>query len=119
MDFSVKLKDDPIALVEFLSKYCQWVVLTLGANGCIAKHGTKVMKGGCLAIFLTRRIVCWWAETPPASFSDLLSHILKHRLLMSRLPLLLSRPLIFHGLRPIHPFILLEILSLIEIVGKL
>ena len=42
MDFSVKLKDDPIALVEFLSKYCQWVVLTLGANGCIAKHGTKV-----------------------------------------------------------------------------
>lgn len=37
-------KDDPIAAVEFLSKYCQWAVVTLGANGCIAKHGKEMIQ---------------------------------------------------------------------------
>lgn len=32
----------PVAAVEFLSKYCQYAVVTLGANGCIAKHGKEV-----------------------------------------------------------------------------
>ncbi|KAK7409963.1 hypothetical protein VNO78_00394 [Psophocarpus tetragonolobus] len=36
--------DDPIAAVEFLSKYCQWAVVTLGANGCIAKHGKEMIR---------------------------------------------------------------------------
>lgn len=42
VDFRDEQKDDPIAAVEFLSKYCQWAVVTLGANGCIAKHGKEV-----------------------------------------------------------------------------
>lgn len=33
---------NPEAAVEFLAKYCQWAVVTLGANGCIAKHGKEV-----------------------------------------------------------------------------
>ncbi|RDX63466.1 hypothetical protein CR513_58103, partial [Mucuna pruriens] len=35
---------DPIAAVEFLSKHCQWAVVTLGANGCIAKHGKEMIR---------------------------------------------------------------------------
>ncbi|TKY75168.1 Carbohydrate kinase PfkB [Spatholobus suberectus] len=35
---------DPIAAVEFLSKYCQWAVVTLGSNGCIAKHGKEMIR---------------------------------------------------------------------------
>ncbi|XP_020219739.1 uncharacterized protein LOC109802744 [Cajanus cajan] len=35
---------DPIAAVEFLSKYCQWAVVTLGHNGCIAKHGKEMIR---------------------------------------------------------------------------
>ncbi|XP_061350798.1 uncharacterized protein LOC133295906 isoform X2 [Gastrolobium bilobum] len=36
-------KADPIAAVEFLAKYCQWAVVTLGPNGCIAKHGKEMI----------------------------------------------------------------------------
>ncbi|XP_022769008.1 uncharacterized protein LOC111312732 isoform X2 [Durio zibethinus] len=32
---------DPEAALEYLSKYCQWAVVTLGPNGCIAKHGQE------------------------------------------------------------------------------
>jgi len=35
---------DPATAVEFLAKYCQWAVVTLGPNGCIAKHGNEVCK---------------------------------------------------------------------------
>ncbi|XP_028773969.1 uncharacterized protein LOC114731011 [Neltuma alba] len=35
---------DPAAAVEFLSKYCQWAVVTLGARGCIAKHGKEIVR---------------------------------------------------------------------------
>ncbi|KAK2446411.1 adenosine kinase [Trifolium repens] len=35
---------DPIAAVEFLAKYCQWAVVTLGSNGCIAKHGKEMIR---------------------------------------------------------------------------
>ncbi|XP_014499959.1 uncharacterized protein LOC106761006 [Vigna radiata var. radiata] len=35
---------DSIAAVEFLSKYCQWAVVTLGSNGCIAKHGKEMIR---------------------------------------------------------------------------
>ncbi|XP_054796144.1 uncharacterized protein LOC129301616 isoform X1 [Prosopis cineraria] len=35
---------DPAAAVEFLAKYCQWAVVTLGANGCIAKHGKEIVR---------------------------------------------------------------------------
>lgn len=33
---------DPEAALEFLAKRCQWAVVTLGPNGCIAKHGKEV-----------------------------------------------------------------------------
>lgn len=33
---------DPEAPLEFLAKYCKWAVVTLGPNGCIAKHGKEV-----------------------------------------------------------------------------
>lgn len=33
---------DPVAAVECLAKYCQWAVVTLGSNGCIAKHKNEV-----------------------------------------------------------------------------
>ncbi|XP_058785347.1 uncharacterized protein LOC131660186 [Vicia villosa] len=35
---------DPIAAVEFLAKYCQWAVVTLGSNGCIARHGKEMIR---------------------------------------------------------------------------
>ncbi|GLT40118.1 hypothetical protein SLA2020_142740 [Shorea laevis] len=35
---------DPEAALEFLAKHCRWAVVTLGANGCIAKHGTEVVR---------------------------------------------------------------------------
>ncbi|XP_065848147.1 uncharacterized protein [Euphorbia lathyris] len=34
---------DPDAAVEFLGKYCKWAVVTLGSNGCIAKHGKEIV----------------------------------------------------------------------------
>ena len=46
-------------------------------------------------------------------------YILKHGFLKSGLPLLLSRPLILHGLTPIRSLILHKSLSLIEIVRLL
>jgi fructose-1-phosphate kinase PfkB-like protein len=42
MNFRGEQNADPIAAVEFLAKYCQWAVVTLGSNGCIAKHGKEV-----------------------------------------------------------------------------
>jgi hypothetical protein len=33
---------DPEVALEFLAKRCQWAVVTLGPNGCIAKHGKEV-----------------------------------------------------------------------------
>ncbi|RDX87218.1 hypothetical protein CR513_31341, partial [Mucuna pruriens] len=35
---------DPVTAVEFLAKYCQWAVVTLGSNGCIAKHGNEIAR---------------------------------------------------------------------------
>ncbi|KAJ1380006.1 Ribokinase-like [Sesbania bispinosa] len=35
---------DPVAAAEFLAKYCQWAVVTLGPNGCIAKHGNEIVR---------------------------------------------------------------------------
>lgn len=35
---------DPEAALEFLAKHCQWAVVTLGPNGCIAKHGKEVIE---------------------------------------------------------------------------
>ncbi|CAJ1972455.1 unnamed protein product [Sphenostylis stenocarpa] len=35
---------DPLNAVEFLAKYCQWAVVTLGSNGCIAKHGNEIAR---------------------------------------------------------------------------
>ncbi|KAK7383022.1 hypothetical protein VNO78_28687 [Psophocarpus tetragonolobus] len=35
---------DPGTAVEFLAKYCQWAVVTLGPNGCIAKHGSEIAR---------------------------------------------------------------------------
>ncbi|PPR91511.1 hypothetical protein GOBAR_AA29171 [Gossypium barbadense] len=34
----------PEAAVEYLSKYCRWAVVTLGSNGCIAKHGEEIVQ---------------------------------------------------------------------------
>ncbi|GMP81421.1 hypothetical protein CsSME_00036140 [Camellia sinensis var. sinensis] len=30
--------------LEFLAKHCQWAVVTLGPNGCIAKHGKEIVR---------------------------------------------------------------------------
>ncbi|QCD98858.1 fructokinase [Vigna unguiculata] len=35
---------DPEAAVEFLAKCCQWAVVTLGSDGCIAKHGNQIAR---------------------------------------------------------------------------
>ncbi|KAL6212895.1 hypothetical protein ACLB2K_018110 [Fragaria x ananassa] len=35
---------DPEAALEFLGKHCQWAVVTLGSNGCIAKHGKEIVR---------------------------------------------------------------------------
>jgi len=35
---------DPEVALEFLAKHCQWAVVTLGPNGCIAKHGKEVVR---------------------------------------------------------------------------
>ncbi|KAG2664024.1 hypothetical protein I3760_16G060200 [Carya illinoinensis] len=35
---------DPEIALEFLAKHCQWAVVTLGPNGCIAKHGKEVVR---------------------------------------------------------------------------
>ena len=45
---------DPVTAVEFLAKYCQWAVVTLGPNGCIAKHGNEVCKLSVRNIFHTQ-----------------------------------------------------------------
>lgn len=34
----------PEAALEILGKYCQWAVVTLGANGCIARHKNKSVR---------------------------------------------------------------------------
>lgn len=41
---------DPEAPLEFLAKYCKWAVVTLGPNGCIAKHGKEV-RSLCICTF--------------------------------------------------------------------
>ncbi|KAL7117339.1 hypothetical protein ACP275_03G065900 [Erythranthe tilingii] len=35
---------DAGSALEFLSKHCQWAVVTLGSKGCIAKHGKEVVR---------------------------------------------------------------------------
>ncbi|KAL5096856.1 hypothetical protein RYX36_001183 [Vicia faba] len=40
---SFEMNADPIAAVEFLAKYCEWAVVTLGSNGCIARHGKEMI----------------------------------------------------------------------------
>ncbi|KAI4339890.1 hypothetical protein MLD38_024776 [Melastoma candidum] len=34
----------PEAALEYLSSLCKWAVVTLGSNGCIAKHGKEVVR---------------------------------------------------------------------------
>ncbi|KAK7321765.1 hypothetical protein VNO77_32686 [Canavalia gladiata] len=34
---------DPVSAAEFLAKYCQYAVVTLGPNGCIAKRGKEIV----------------------------------------------------------------------------
>ncbi|XP_002281978.2 uncharacterized protein LOC100252232 isoform X1 [Vitis vinifera] len=42
------LRDDenasPEAALEFLAKHCQWAVVTLGSNGCLAKCGREMVR---------------------------------------------------------------------------
>lgn len=33
---------NPDVALEFLANHCKWAVVTLAANGCIAKHGKEV-----------------------------------------------------------------------------
>ncbi|XP_074372910.1 uncharacterized protein LOC141713410 isoform X2 [Apium graveolens] len=35
---------DPDAALEFLGKYCQWAVVTLGPHGCIVKHKNEIVR---------------------------------------------------------------------------
>ncbi|KAL8216115.1 hypothetical protein R6Q57_022952 [Mikania cordata] len=44
----------PEAALGVLSKYCQWAVVTLGANGCIARHKNEVVR--VPAVGLTKAI---------------------------------------------------------------
>ncbi|BFG17775.1 hypothetical protein CerSpe_040480 [Prunus speciosa] len=37
-------KADPEAALEFLAKHCRWAVVTLGPNGCVAKHGKEIVR---------------------------------------------------------------------------
>ncbi|KAH6765003.1 pfkB-like carbohydrate kinase family protein [Perilla frutescens var. frutescens] len=37
-------KADPESALEFLAEHCRWAVVTLGAKGCIAKHGKEVVR---------------------------------------------------------------------------
>ncbi|KAK9285461.1 hypothetical protein L1049_024654 [Liquidambar formosana] len=39
-----KQDTDPEAALEYLAKHCQWAVVTLGSNGCIAKHGNEIVR---------------------------------------------------------------------------
>ncbi|KAJ6399498.1 hypothetical protein OIU77_020117 [Salix suchowensis] len=34
----------PEAAAEFLARHCKWAVVTLGANGCIARHGKEIVR---------------------------------------------------------------------------
>ncbi|CAI8600004.1 unnamed protein product [Vicia faba] len=44
LSFRGEQNADPIAAVEFLAKYCEWAVVTLGSNGCIARHGKEMIR---------------------------------------------------------------------------
>ncbi|KAA8531900.1 hypothetical protein F0562_006383 [Nyssa sinensis] len=35
---------DPEAALEYLAKHCQWAIVTLGSNGCIARHGKEMVR---------------------------------------------------------------------------
>ncbi|KAH8515280.1 hypothetical protein H0E87_003935 [Populus deltoides] len=35
---------DPEVAAEFLAKHCNWAVVTLGADGCIARHGKEIVR---------------------------------------------------------------------------
>lgn len=35
---------NPEVALEFLAKHCKWAVVTLAANGCIAKHGKEIVR---------------------------------------------------------------------------
>ncbi|XP_024451205.1 uncharacterized protein LOC7479735 isoform X2 [Populus trichocarpa] len=35
---------DPEAAAEFLAKHCNWAVVTLAADGCIARHGKEIVR---------------------------------------------------------------------------
>jgi sugar/nucleoside kinase (ribokinase family) len=35
---------NPEAALEYLGKHCQWAVVTLASNGCIAKHGKETVR---------------------------------------------------------------------------
>ncbi|KAJ8772749.1 hypothetical protein K2173_027926 [Erythroxylum novogranatense] len=37
-------KTDARTAVEFLAQHCKWAVVTLGPNGCIAKHGKETVR---------------------------------------------------------------------------
>ncbi|KAL1539535.1 hypothetical protein AAHA92_24002 [Salvia divinorum] len=37
-------KADAESALEFLGKHCRWAVVTLGAKGCIAKHGKEIVR---------------------------------------------------------------------------
>ncbi|CAA2994372.1 uncharacterized protein LOC111397357 [Olea europaea var. sylvestris] len=38
-----EIEQGPEAALDFLAKRCQWAVVTLGPNGCIAKYGKEVV----------------------------------------------------------------------------
>ncbi|QHO37970.1 Long chain acyl-CoA synthetase [Arachis hypogaea] len=43
---------DPVAAVEFPAKYCKRAMVTLGHNGCIAKHGKEVLDSAVNCLLL-------------------------------------------------------------------
>ncbi|KAL6340592.1 hypothetical protein AAG906_010500 [Vitis piasezkii] len=62
VSYSCTRTDFPEAALEFLAKHCQWAVVTLGSNGCLAKFRRKMVRvptiGEAKAIDATRVGTC-------------------------------------------------------------
>lgn len=52
----------PDTAVEYLSNLCKWAVVTLGSNGCIAKHGKEVSYCNGLILTATQCSSSRWDE---------------------------------------------------------
>ena len=77
------------------------------------------MKEECPTGFVTREIVYWSIGALPTLVSNHFGPYTEALFLKNGLSLLLSRPLILHGLRPKHYLVMPEAMSLIKIARLL